>query len=146
MLRARYKSYIKSGWAAGDNTLNERLIIMADKTPNYSDAQVALILATIEANGGVANKSVAETLAVDPRMNDADGNARNVRSIIAKMTRMDVNYQRQQPTTKDGKPVQKKNDLVARIATLANVPAAKLDGLEKAPKLALDTLAEALAA
>lgn len=117
-----------------------------EKTPNYSDAQVALILAAIEANDGVADKSVAEKLAQDARMNGENG-PRNVRSIIAKMTRMDgVNYVRQQPTTKDGKPVQKKNELVERIATLAGVTASKLDGLEKAPKLALETLAAAFAA
>ena len=116
-----------------------------DKAPNYSDAQVAIIMAAIAANGGVANKSVAETLAADPRMNGENG-PRNVRSIIAKMTRMDVGYQRQQPQTKDGKPVTKKTELVAAIAKAAGVPVSKLDGGDKAPKLFLETVLEALAA
>ena len=115
------------------------------KAPNYSDAQVSLITAAIAANGGVANKSVAETLATDPRMNGENG-PRNVRSIIAKMTRMDVDYQRQVPVSKTGEPVAKKTALVERIASLADVSAAKLDGLDKAPKLALETLVKALAA
>lgn len=118
---------------------------MADKTPNYSPAQETLILAAIETNGGVANKTVAETLAADPAMNGENG-PRNARAIIAKMVRMNVNYQRQEKVTKDGKPVTKKTDLVNKIAALADVSAAKLDGLDKAPKLALETLAAAFAA
>lgn len=119
-----------------------------EKTPNYSPAQEALILAAVEANGGVANKSVAEKLAADPAMNadEGKGAARNVRSIIAKMTRMDIGYQRQQPTTKDGKPVNKKLDLVKSIADLSGVTASKLDGLDKAPKLALEAIRDAFEA
>lgn len=121
-----------------------------EKTPNYSPAQEKLIVEAIAANDGVANKAVAETLANDPRMNGEDG-PRKVRSIIAKMrrvveTREDFSYERVQPATKDGKPVTKKTDLVARIAALSGATASKLDGLDKAPKLALDTLVEALAA
>lgn len=117
-----------------------------DKPQNYTDAQVAIILAAIEANDGVADKSVAETLAADPAMNNVDG-PRKARSIIAKMTRMDgVKYVKQVPTSKTGKPVASKAKLVERIATLANVTAAKLEGLDSAPKLALETLVEALAA
>ena len=121
-----------------------------DKAPNYTDAQVAIMVAAIEANGGIANKAVATTLAADARMN-IDGEPRQVRSIIAKLRRVvddnaDFTYEKVQPTTKDGKPVQKKLDLVTRIADLADVPVAKLDGLEKAPKLALETLAASLAA
>ena len=120
-----------------------------EKTPNYSAAQEKIILDAIRANGNVANLTLAEKLASDPRMNDNDGNARKPRAITAKMSRMaeaeGFRYERKQPTTKDGKPVTKKNDLVARIATLAGVEAAKLDGLEKAPKNALDTLASAFA-
>jgi hypothetical protein len=118
-----------------------------EKTPNYNDAQVALILAAIAANNGVADKSVAETLALDPRMNDNDGKERKPRAIIAKMTRMDnVNYVRQQPKTKDGKPVQKKLDLVAAIAKSSGITASALEGLDNAPKRALDALAAAFAA
>lgn len=118
-----------------------------EKTPNYSATQESIILAAIAANGNVANIAVATTLAADPRMNDNDGNERKPRAIVAKMSRMadahGFKYERKQPTTKDGKPVQKKLDLVALIASRAGVTADKLDGLEKAPKLALDTLAAA---
>jgi hypothetical protein len=69
-----------------------------------------------------------------------------VRSIIAKMNRMGVPYERKQPTTKTGEPVSKKVDVVAEIARLAGVSVASLDGLDKAPKLALTTLRGALAA
>ena len=116
-----------------------------EKAPNYSDTQVAVILAAIAANGGVANKSVAETLAANPAMNGPDG-PRNTRSIIAKMTRMDVDYQRQEKVSKNGQPITKKSDLVSRIATLADVSASKLAGLDNAPKLALETLVAAFAA
>ena len=116
-----------------------------EKTPNYTEAQVALIVSTIRDNGGVADKSVAETLAANPAMN-VDGEPRKVRSIIAKMRRVvddnpDLSYAKVQPTTKDGRPVQKKLDLVARIAAGSGIAASKLNGLEKGPKLALESLA-----
>lgn len=116
-----------------------------EKTPNYSTAQVALILAAIEANGGVGNKSVAETLAANASMNTADGEPRNYRSIIAKMNRMNVPYERKVPTAKDGSAVEKKIEIVAEIATLAGVAASKLDTLEKSSKGALQSLRDALA-
>lgn len=118
---------------------------MAEKTPNYSPAQESLILAAIAANDGIANKSVAETLATNSAMNGAEG-PRSPRAIIAKMTRMEVNYQPQAKLTKDGKEVTKKNDLVARIAALAEVSVASLAGLEKAPKPVLETLVASYAA
>ncbi len=123
----------------------------AVKVPNYSTAQVALIVAAIEANDGIADISVATELAENPAMNTADGDKRKARSIVAKMRRIvdtveGFSYARKVATTKDGRPVQKKVDLVNRIASLADVSAAKLDGLDKAPKLALETLAAAFAA
>lgn len=113
----------------------------------YTAVQEALILAAIKANGNVANQTIAEALAADPRMNDESNGkseARTARGIIAKMSRMkDANgftYERKVTLSKSGAPVQKKLDMVARIAERAGVAAAKLDGLEKAPKLALETL------
>ena len=121
-----------------------------EKTPNYSDSQVSLMTSAIRDNGGVANLALATTLSENSAMNAADG-PRKPRSIVAKLRRIvDENdgfsYERKAPTTKDGKPVQKKLDLVSQIATLADVSADKLDGMEKAPKLALETLVAALAA
>lgn len=117
--------------------------------PNYSTAQEALILAS--AINGVFNIDGAKALADNPAMDGADG-PRNYRSIIAKMSRMvtasggELSYARKEPVTKDGKPVSKKSDIVATIAKNAGVAVAKLDGLEKAPKLALETLRDAFAA
>ena len=119
-------------------------------TPNYSPAQVALITAAIVGNGNVANVALATELSENPAMNDADGNPRKPRSIVAKMRRMvdeieGATYERKVAVSKTGEPVQKKLDLVKRIADLADVSASRLDGLEKAPKLALETLARAFA-
>lgn len=132
--------------------LNERTFNMTkEKIANYSIAQTALIVAAAESNGGVLNLDIAKSLAANPAMNDNDGNPRNYRSIVAKIARMVASgevasYERKVPTTKDGKPVTKKTDLVARIATAAGVNVAKLDGMDKSPKLALETIVAALEA
>lgn len=128
-----------------------------EKTPNYSAAQVALIAAVAASNGGVLNLELAKSIAADPKMDSEDG-ARNYRSIVAKISRMvasgetveidgepvAITYERKQPTTKDGKPVTKKTDLVNSIAALAGVNAAKLSGMDNSPKNALETLVAAL--
>jgi len=115
-----------------------------EKNVNYTDAQVKLIEAAVAANGGRGNLSVAETLARNPEMNDSAGHQRKARAIVAKMSRMNVPYDRKVAVSKNGKPVSKKSDLVARIATLAGVSVESLSGLDSAPKLTLDTLVEAL--
>lgn len=113
--------------------------MVTEKAPSYTAAQVAIILDAIAAApGGKGSLAVAETLAADPRMNDADGNPRKVRSIIAKMTRDQMPYERKPATTKTGEPVTKKTDLVARISAIV---AGNLDGLDKAPKPALQAIA-----
>lgn len=118
-------------------------------TPNYSTAQETIILNAIRENGNVANLALAEVLAAREDMRDNDGQVRKARAITAKMSRMaeanGFTYERKAPTTKDGKAVTKKTDLVARIATLSGVTAAKLNGLETAPKLALESLVSAFA-
>jgi len=127
----------------------------ANKPTNYTAAQEAIMVDAIKSNGGVANQALANKLAADERMNaPADHErpgARTPRSIVAKLRRVvDANpgfsYERVVAKTKDGKPVTKKLDLVARIVELSGVPANKLDGLDKAPKLALDTIVEAFIA
>lgn len=116
-----------------------------EKVKNYTDAQEQLIRDMVRENGGKADKALAEKLAADERMNSTDG-PRNARSIIAKITRMDdVTYVRQEPTTKDGKPVSKKQDIVKAIADLSGITASKLSGLDNAPKLALEVLRDAFA-
>lgn len=128
-----------------------------EKIPNYSAAQVALITSVAASNGGVLNIDLAKSLSANPAMNNDEG-ARPYKSIIAKIARMvtagdtvevdgetvTITYERKQPTTKTGKPVTKKTDLVNRIATLAGVNAAKLDGMDNSPKQALETIVAAL--
>ena len=67
----------------------------------------------------------------------------SARSVIAKAVRMNVAYERKQPTTKTGAPVERKETLVSEIAEIVG---ANLDGLEKAPKPALQLLRDYLAA
>jgi hypothetical protein len=59
------------------------------------------------------------------------------RSITAKAVRMNVEYQRKQPTTKSGGKVENKAAIVSEISGLV---AGNLDGLDKAPKAALQAL------
>lgn len=65
------------------------------------------------------------------------------RSIIAKIVRMGLPYERKQPTTKTGEPVTNKAKLVAEIG---QVVSGNLEGLEKAPKPALVALRNFVAA
>lgn len=113
-----------------------------EKTPNYSAAQEQLIRDAAEK--GVLNIAVATALAANPAMNAVDGTPRKPASIVAKISRMGLAYERKQPTTKTGEPVTKKTDLVAQIAELAGVNVATLDGMEKSPKGSLQALVAAL--
>jgi len=65
------------------------------------------------------------------------------RSVTAKAVRMGVAYERKQPQTKNGQPVERKEAIVAQIAELVE---GNLDGLDKAPKAALQALRNALVA
>jgi hypothetical protein len=124
----------------------------------YSAAATAAILAAIQANGNVASLEVATALVdsedgstqghPDVRL-DNDGNPRKARAITAKMSTMardsalGITYERKAVVTKDGRPVTKKTDLVARIAARAGVAAEKFGGLENAPKSVLEILVSA---
>jgi hypothetical protein len=116
-----------------------------EKTPNYTDSQVAVIRSVAAENGGVLNLDLVKAIAARSDMNTADGGERNYKSVVAKVSQMaragEFTYERKVATTKDGRPVTKKTDLVARIAAAANVTVAKLDGLDKASKGALEILA-----
>lgn len=123
-----------------------------EKNVNYTAAQNAIILAAAAAAGGTLNLEIAKSLAADPRMNHPEtGEPRGYRSIVAKIGVMErsgeaVKYERKGPVTKDGKPVTKKTDLIGRIADLVGVQASKLDGMDKSPKLALETVVAGIAA
>lgn len=83
------------------------------------------------------NQAKAEALATE------FGEKFSARSVIAKAIRMEVPYERKQPVTKSGDPVERKEAIVAEIA---EVVGANLEGLEKAPKGALQALRNFLAA
>ena len=98
----------------------------------YSKEQEARIAAEAP-----LNQAKAEALAAE------FGEKFTGKSVIAKAIRMGVAYERKQPVTKSGAPVERKEALVAEIA---QVVSGNLDGLEKAPKAALQALRDALAA
>lgn len=104
----------------------------------------------IRANGNVADKALAETLSDDPRMDAPADNVkpgpRNVRSIIAKLNKIcegneAFTYSKVVAKSKSGGVPTSKAALVAKIVEDSGLTAKQLDGLEKSPKLALETLA-----
>lgn len=58
-------------------------------------------------------------------------------SVRAKAVRMGLPYERKQPTTKNGAPVERKEAIVAELESIVE---ASLEGLEKAPKPVLQRL------
>lgn len=100
-----------------------------DKTPNYSPEQETRIREMAP-----LNQSKAEVLATEF--------GKTARSVIAKAIRMNVEYERKQPQTKSGAPIERKESIVAEIASLVG---ANLDGLEKAPKPVLQALRDFVA-
>ncbi len=86
---------------------------------------------------GPLNQAAAEALAVE------FGAGFTARSVIAKINRMGLPYERKGKVTKSGDPVEHKDDLVKEIATFVT---GNLDGLEKAPKPALQAIRNFLAA
>ncbi len=120
-----------------------------NKPTNYTDAQTAIIIAAANANGGRLNLDIAKALAARADMRDGDNNERNYRWVVAKISRLvtsgDVaGYDRKQPTTKDGKPVTKKADLVARIAAATDIAVAELESMDKSSKRALELVVAAV--
>jgi hypothetical protein len=100
----------------------------AAKDPNYTPEQEAVIRAASEA--GTLNLDAAKRIGAEI--------GKSPRSVIAKIVRMGLPYASKEPTTKDGQPVVSKANLVERIG---EVVSGNLDGLEKAPKPALQALA-----
>lgn len=97
------------------------------KDPNYTEAQEAFIRA--ESLKGPLNADAAA------RIGEALG--KSSRSVIAKVIRMQLPYERKVAVSKTGEPVTKKETLVAEIGAVVS---GNLDGLEKAPKAALIAL------
>lgn len=101
-----------------------------EKTPNFTPEQEAAIR-----QAAPLNKAKAEALALQM--------GKKPKSIIAKAVTMKVPYDKQKPVTKTGEPIERKEQLVAKIA--AYTGDANLDGLEKASKPALQAVLAALA-
>ena len=68
-----------------------------------------------------------------------------VKSIIAKAIREGIAYQKLERIRKDGKPVASKEVTVDRIEQALSLAENSLDGLEKASKVSLERLLEAIA-
>lgn len=83
------------------------------------------------------NQAAAEALAAE------FGNGFTARSVIAKITRMGLAYERKVATTKSGGKIESKEKIVAEIAEHVS---GNLDGLDKAPKPVLQLLRDYLAA
>lgn len=77
------------------------------------------------------SQAKAERLAVE------FGEGFSARSVIAKAVRMGVAYERKQPQTKSGQPIERKEAIVAELSKIVG---ASLEGLEKAPKPVLQAL------
>lgn len=99
-----------------------------EKVPNFSAAQEQRIRDA--ADEGTLNADVAATLATEF--------GKTSRSVIAKIVRMGLPYATKQRTTKSGDPIVSKAKLVEQIGA---VVAGNLEGLDKAPKPALQALA-----
>lgn len=100
-------------------------------TSKYSAAQEAAIRAEPVLNQAVADRLAAEF-----------GPSFTGKSVIAKINRMGLPYQRKVAVTKTGAPVESKATICAQISELVS---GNLDGLDKAPKPALQALRDALA-
>ena len=98
------------------------------KAPNFTPAQEQAIRDRADELGTLDAASAA-ALATEM--------GKTTRSLIAKIVRMELPYATKQPVTKTGEPVASKSKIVAEIAAVVG---GNLDGLEKAPKAALQAL------
>jgi hypothetical protein len=102
------------------------------KTSKYTPAMEQAIRDEPVLNQAVANRLASEF-----------GVEFTGRMVIAKINSMKLPYERKAATTKTGAPVERKEALVAEIARFVE---GNLDGLDKAPKAALQAVRDALAA
>ena len=101
----------------------------AVRVPNYTDAMVASMIATYEANPSL---DTVATLATSM--------GKNKRSIIAKLVREGV-YKAQPRVTKTGAPIVRKAELVAQIQNHFGI---SVPSLEKASKADLERMVTAI--
>ena len=111
---------------------------------NYSPAQEKVISSfTGTGTDGRLTLADAAAIAAMPEMNHPENGARKPKSIVAKIGRMGLPYEKKVVTRKDGTKVETKSDLVAQIASLTE---RTFEGLDKAPRADLVTLRNVLAA
>lgn len=94
------------------------------KAPNFTPEQEAAIR-----EAAPLNQEKSRALAASM--------GKTERSITAKAVRMGVAYERKAAVTKTGAPVEKKETIVAQISAIVS---GNLDGLDKAPKAALQAV------
>jgi hypothetical protein len=99
------------------------------KAPNYSEAQIAVIVSASEA--GVLNANTAAVIATEI--------GKSKRSVIAKIKSLDLDYVAAVRPTKGVRDVTKA-DIVQNIAVVIGTDSADLKGLEKATAKALKNL------
>lgn len=105
---------------------------MAKQTASkYTPAMVSAIQAEPVLNQAVANRLAGEF-----------GPEFTGRMVIAKINSLKLPYERKAAVTKAGTPVERKDALVTEIARFVE---GNLDGLDKAPKPALQAIRDALA-
>jgi hypothetical protein len=97
---------------------------MKDKQPNFTPEQEARIRDEAPLNQAKSRALAAEF-------------GKTERSVTAKAVRMGVAYERKQPVTKNGAPVERKEAIVSEISEIVG---ANLEGLDKAPKGALQAV------
>ncbi len=115
-----------------------------EKNPNYTDAQVAIITG-FKGTGADGRLTLADatTIAGMSAMDHPETGARKPRSIVAKINRLGLPYEKKAPTRKDGSAVASKAKLVEEIATLSGVT---FEALDKAARADLVKLRDVLAA
>jgi hypothetical protein len=102
---------------------------MTEKTPNYTDEMVARLVEQYEAE---PTRETVNELAVEL--------GKSPRSVIAKLCTLGI-YQTPPRTTKNGKPIVKKEEMVAEICESLGV---EIPSLVKTNKRDLETLVKAI--
>lgn len=101
---------------------------------NYSEAQEAAIIKAATEAGGKINAAIASVV--------ADEIGKSAGSVRMKAVRMGI-YQSKEKTSKTGGAIETREELAEEIASLLGK---SYNGLEKAPKLALIDIRDALKA
>lgn len=109
---------------------------MTEKTVNYTPEMTAEMVKAYK-----AETSQEGRLAVVEAMAEKFG--KSVRSVVAKLSREGVYVAKQYQTKNGSKPV-RKEQLVEDIADVFNISMDKVEGLEKAPKRALEAILNAV--